>query len=129
MREVSAVEEQPFVRDGLSAAQPRRAHANQAEEDPGEPVWLLRTAARRQLVANVEMALLPCAIELLDDAVIEQIEEVAKPEVLLPHTVDQKLRVVPWQDATRASKRQERDGHFRQEAVFRMSAGVGRRGV
>ena len=129
MGEVTAVKEQPFVGNDLSAAQPRRPHANQAEQSLGEPIRLLCTTARRQLVTDVEVALLPGPIELLDCAVIEQIEEIAKPEVLFPRAIDQELRVMPRKDATCASKRQERDGHFREEAVVWMFRFVGRRGV
>ena len=82
LRQEPGVEQQRPVVDGQSSVQPVRAHPEQVEQVMRKAV--VRLFMRQgSLVGDGEAVLFPGAVEERDDAVVEQVEEIAQRAVLL----------------------------------------------
>src|SRR5207237_8102175 len=81
------VEHERFVSDFLPGDQALRSQSDKAHQQRRERVRLTT------LIANEEAVLLPGAIEEGNQAMIEDVEKVAKPVVLLLDTIEDQLGV------------------------------------
>src|SRR6185437_4304335 len=106
-REQSAVEQQRFVAHGETTAEARGAQAHQVHEVAHERVRLL------PLVRHDEPVLLPCAVEQRDDAVVEDVDEIAARGVARPFALGDEGRVVQREHALRSRQAHEVDAHLR----------------